>query len=981
MSSAAKNIFNIPAGQPFAKLLAASLLQQYQDKENELAQVLLLLPTRRACRVLRESFVELRAGKPLILPRMQPVGDLDEEELSLSILAHAEPEESWSLPPPLPPLRRQIMLAKHLGALYPRHSTEQRLKLAQALGHLMDQVYTENLDLKDLADLVPEGFASHWQITLEALKAISEHWPGRLKELGMIDHADRRNRLILKLAQHWQEHPPAYPVIGAGSTGSIPSTRQLLSVIATLPQGSLILPGLDSDMDEDSWSAMDETHPQFGLKQLLDEMQTPREAVKTFDNAQSDALNENRQILTREIMRPAQTSKNWANLPQDTATCKTLQDALKDLNLLECDHGREEAEAIAIMLRETLNQENKTACLITPDRTLAARVTENCERWGITVDDSAGLGLDKTPLGIFMQLALDVTAKNAAPIALLSLLKHPFCNMGIDLYELDIALRGTRPSAGFVGLKSHIESQERLDSGIKNKALSALESLQPILSPFIELRANEHNFTALLSAHIALCETLYGSKDLWQGDDGRNAAAFFAELFDHTGEMDALDLLDYADTLRHFMSQSKIRPAFGTHPRLQILGQLEARLIDADLVILGGLNEGVWPPEAQADPWMSRPMRKNFGLPSIERGIGLAAHDFAQGLCAPKIVITRALNNDNVPTVPSRWLQRLDAVLQAADIDRSLLKRDEVLHWARSIDEATTITPAARPMPKPPVDKRPRRLSVTRIETWLRDPYSIYARHILGLTQTDPLEKEIDAAERGNMLHKILERFISENKKSMPVDAAARLVEIAEEKIAQRGDEGSIWSFWLSRFNRTAHWLASHEAKWREQASVLDLEAEGHIIIKAKSGDFKLTAIADRIDAMNDGTAAIIDYKSGGSYAQAGMQDGRHPQLPLEAVILAAGGFENIPARQSSSLQYWVLSGSEGGKPTVLNKDVEALTQATRDCLQQLIESYDDPGMPYICLPRSDSAPRFNDYEHLARVKEWAITEDEEDAA
>ncbi|MEM7650714.1 MAG: double-strand break repair protein AddB [Pseudomonadota bacterium] len=988
----AETLFNIPAGQPFARILAQSLLDEYQTREDQLAQVLILLPTRRACRVLQDAFLELRGQKPLILPRMQPVGDLDEEELSLSILGHQDGNESWDMPAALSPIRRQILLSRLIAKAHPERTQDQTLKLAQALGQLMDQIYTENLDMANLVDLVPEEFAKHWQITLEFLEIISENWPKILKDLNVIDEADRRNRLILALAGFWKKHPPKHPVIGAGSTGSIPATAQLLSVISELPHGKIILPGLDSDMDEDSWEHLSESHPQFGFKQLLGRMNKTRQSVKTFqacEGHESD-LNAKRQILTREIMRPAETTSAWATLKNNQDEVQNLKDSLEGMSLIECEHGRAEADAIAILLRQTLNDADKTACLITPDRTLAKRVSASCQRWGITIDDSAGTSLKNTSRGTLFRLSAESIIENAAPNKLLSTLKHPLCHIdNIALHALDCALRGLKPANGFEGLRAHIQKQERLEDTLKETALSALDAIESHFGAFLSLKDRPAPFFDLLKAHIALCESLTSSENtsgedlLWSGEEGQKAARFFAKLFDLAHELGPISMDEYIKILEHFMDQEQIRPSFGTHPRLQILGQLEARLIDADLVILGGLNEGIWPAEPAADPWMSRPMRKEFGLPSPERSVGLAAHDFAQGLCAPNVVLTRAERADGAPSVPSRWLQRFDAVLQAAQLKPETLKSDEILGWTEALDRAVEIIPAQRPMPAPPIKYRPRRLSVTQIETWLHDPYAIYARHILGLKIMEPLEKPIDAAERGTLLHTILQHFVDKNPRDLPDNPAKTLINIARNEIENRHEDPSIWSFWWSRFTKTAQWIAQHEKEWRQTARNIATETKGTLEIQTEGQNFTLSAIADRIDSDAKGRAAIIDYKSGGQFSKSGLQTGELPQLPLEALILRHGGFDKIESFEPSSLQYWVLSGQAGGKITTIDQELDQILDNTSENLKLLIEAYDDPQMPYICLPRADKAPRFNDYEHLARIKEWSVSADasEEEAA
>ncbi len=991
MSTKTKNIYNIEAGRPFARTLAQNLLNETAQQEERLSKYLILLPTRRACRVLHEAFLELHDQKPLLLPQMQPIGDLDEEELSLSIMGQTDAEEEWALPPALPPLRRQILLARLIRKMHPDNSQEQALKLAQTLGHLMDQIYTENLDMADLEKLAPDDFAQHWQVTLQFLEILSEHWPKILQEQGLIDQADRRNRLILTLADFWKNHPPGTPIIAAGSTGSIPSTARLLSVIAELPNGKIILPGFDHDIDQVSWNALNETHPQYGFKQLLKHIGAERNDVKAFEKNSAEPLNQHRQNLAREIMRPAETTKKWAELSSIPETQNTLKESLENLSLIACDQIHEEASVIAILMRETLNTPDQTACLITPDRNLAAQVIAACKRWNITLDDSAGQSLKQTRRGTFLRLSLQAITANFSPLPLLTLLKHSFCRIGMDrqsysntVQALDYALRGSKPAPGFDGLRRHIDEQDRLDEHIKSAALEMLQKLENLLQPLQSLTTSSTPFTEILKTHLQLCEILAATDEksgidaLWSGEEGTKTAGFFAALFDETQTLDAMTLNDYAAALDHFMDQTQIRPAFGTHPRLQILGQLEARLIDADLVILGGLNEGVWPPDAGADPWMSRPMRKDFGLPSPERGIGLAAHDFVQGLCAPKVILTHSLKADGAPAVPSRWLQRLNAVMQATNLGTP--QETNILQWARTLDSTDSIVPALRPAPCPPIENRPRRLSATQIETWLRDPYAIYARHILNLKMLDPLEKPIDAAERGQVLHAILERFVIETNTKLPEQSDAILIKMAREEIEKRPEDPHIWSFWWPRFAKTAKFIASHEQNWRKTTRNIATELRGEIKIDTTGKPFTLVAIADRIDQYHDGKTALIDYKSGGSFSKKAMQSGSLPQLPLEALILARGGFPNLGTLDTQSLQYWVLSGAAGGKITALESDIETLVTQTGESLRLLIESYDEPDMPYLNLPRPDQAPRFNDYEHLARIKEWAVTGDTTEA-
>ncbi len=960
----APKVYNIPAGVPFADALTAELLRRAGTPE-ELSHMRVLLPTRRACRTVRESFLRIGGGKPLLLPRLQPLGDIDEDELSFGA------DIDFALPPAIDPLKRQIILSKLVMA---RPDFEQgaghAMALAGALGRLMDRIYTENLNMADLPALAGE-FATHWEVTLEFLKIISENWPKILAERGVIDAADRRNRLINALSDHWTKNPPQAPVIAAGSTGSIPATARLLQVIANLPQGAVILPGLDVGMDEDSWQTLEDTHPQATLKHLLAQLEIERRDVKSWSVAEDHAGS--RRWLVSEIMRPAASSGAWANLHTKSGAREQADRALQNLMRADADTPQEEARLIAVLMRGALEEPGRTAALVTPDRDLARRVAVACRRWGINVDDSAGQRLTDTVTGSFLRLCTRACISNLAPGALLALLRHRLCNQQHDLVsKLEIkGLRGAKPPPGIEGLRNRLA--ERRDGKELEKFL---DKLQKALSPFLELAQQEQvEFHVLLDGHIKTAEALAGADRLWSGDDGEAAALFLSNLRAQAAELPAMNAEDYLAVLEQLMAGVTVRRAWGTHPRLFILGQLEARLLQADLVILGGLNEGTWPPDAGHDPWMSRPMMKRFGLPAPERGTGLSAHDFAQGFCARDVVLTRARRIDGTPAVPARWLQRLDTVLQALKIDPKEITREgeRWLDLVRRMDRAPAQKSYPRPAPVPPVSLRPRELSATRIETWMSDPYSIYARYVLRLKKLDALEKAPDAADRGNFLHHVMDRFVKDHPATLPADAAKKIIAYGSDHLARRADDPGFWDFWWPRFERLANWTAAHERDWRRTSTPVKTEVPGEMTL----GNFTLTAKADRIDRLSNGSYAIIDYKSGGAFSKSKIASGESPQLPLEGLIAQAGGFEDVASGNVGWLGYWVMTGGEPpGEVECLDDNVADTLAETRAGLEALIKLYDDPKTAYHAIPDPDRAPRYNDYEQLARVQEWTALGD-----
>ena len=982
-------VFTIPAGTPFVDALAAGLVERIGGGPEDLAAAIVLLPTRRACRALGEAFLRLTGGRPTLLPRMRPLGDLDEDELAIAgafdLLAEMPSEDGAAggddIPPALSGLRRQILLTRLVMALSGRDtSAEQAARLAAELGRLLDQVHTERLDFAALAGLVPDELAEHWQVTLEFLAILSEQWPRVLAAEDAVDTAERRNRLLAAQAAAWRRHPPAGPVIAAGSTGSIPATADLLKVVAELPQGCVVLPGLDTDMDEETRDALDPTHPQYGMVRLLAHLELSVEAVQPWppadrpSPADQPAAAERRRLI-QVALRPAGLTDRWRRQAPFSAA------ALEGVSRIDCPGPREEAGVIALILREALETAGRTAALITPDRALARRVAAELRRWAIDVDDSAGAPLAHTPPAAFLRLALAMVAEDFAPVATLAALKHPLAAgrrrpvaFRTAVRELEIAaLRGPRPAPGIDGLHAALGGQASRFAALLASLEEAVASLHALL------RQTAADPLALVSAHVACVEALAatdeapGAARLWAGEAGEAVAHFLAELADSAASLGPLAGRQYAGLFDALMAGRVVRPRFGRHPRLAIWGPLEARLQQADVVVLGGLNEGCWPPETQAGPWMSRPMMKSFGLPLPERRIGLSAHDFAQAFAAPRVVLTRASRVEGTPTVPSRWLARLDALTAGSGLAQALETDRRWIAWFEGLDAAGPPRPVVPPRPRPPAEARPRRLSVTQVEAWIRDPYAIFARHILGLAPLDALDADPAAAERGTIIHDALEAFIRAVPGELPADAEDRLIAIGRQVFGDRTARPGVRAFWWPRFERLARWFIDFERRRRAAGHrVLATETRGELVLAAPGGPFLLSGRADRLDLTPTGDLAIIDYKTGQVPSRKQVECGLAPQLSLEAAMAAAGGFAGIPAKSVAEMIYLRLTGGRlPGEERVLNEGVAAIAEEAMSGLARKVALFDNPRTPYLSRRRPMFERDVGDYDHLARVKEW----------
>nr|WP_321445900.1 double-strand break repair protein AddB [uncultured Cohaesibacter sp.] len=1033
---AAPSIFSISPASPFLAtlidaLIEGRLLPHFRaDNPADLGRAIVYVPTQRTADALKAAFLphlKSRGWQSVILPRIHVIGDMDEDLMPFKVAAGAD-DGFWQLPTAMDSLQRRLSMTSlvHRWAqnyarealslsdndvLHVSNTPSDAAYLAIDLLALIDAVHRERSDWALLEGLVPEDYSAFWQISLKFLETATSLWPDYLKALGLVDPVERRNAVLKAEIEAIKAHDG--PVIAAGSTGSIPATADLLQAVALHEQGALILPGLDFHLDEESWQAIGALHPaigepsgvaghpQFNLKQLLDLIGVGRKEVinlSTLSQTQSD-----RTLLVSEALRPAETTDKWGE-SLGRLSDDARQAALTGVALAEAENEQEEARIAALALREVLERPGARAALVTPDRALARRVLLELKRWSIDVEDTAGMPLAETPPALLLRLMVECVIDRFDPIRLLALFKHPLTSFGLPRGEVRRAarflelkvLRGPRLGAGIAPIRKELarkreEAEERHESGpfkteIWDLCANLIDQLEGALAPLVGLSEQEDGaqFAQWVEAVIASLEKLAADQDgtpnrLYDEAAGRALLGFFDRVGQWNEGALPLDGRDVAPFLVALMSGETVLSHGEGDSRLQLLGTLEARLLDVDRVVIGGLNEGSWPAETKSDAWLSRPMRAGMMLEPPERRIGLAAHDFAQAMGRGEVVLIRSLKMGGQPTVPSRWLQRLEAV--SGPVARKAMRQRGANYgrWAKALDAPQRAVTLLRPEPVPPLDARPRHLSVTEIETWVRDPYALYAKHVLGLRPLDDIGTAPGGAEKGSIIHDILGDFTQEWNGPYDESAVDRLLELGRNAFNRLEHFPELLAFWWPRFERIARWFVLEwEAPRTGEIAGRHAEISGAITLPVRGGDFHLRGRADRLDISTDDRLHVIDFKTGTPPSAKQVLPGFAPQLALEGYMAKLGGFADIPRGIEMADMAWIrLSG--GRKPGEVKSGVEKdyaaedIVELIGKRLLALITAYDDPSKGYPSRARPMFERFESPYDHLARVKEWSL--------
>ncbi len=1045
-------LFTIAPGIPFLQALADAIcagtgeggigLAINPHDPLSLARTTLFLPTRRSAEslaaILAARITALTGQPSALLPRIQPLGGLDEAELDLIAgdsggvsLPSGEPDDV-ALPAAIHPLRRQLLLARQIAAwgksvnracfglddlrfrLVPERFAE-AVDLAARLAELIDTLQASGVPFTRLSQIEAGEYDRLWEFTLGFLRIAGENWPLILEAEGVLDPTERRNRLIAAECARIAGGRMAGPVIAAGSTGSVPATADLLRAIAASPRGAVVLPGLDVWLDDSSWQSLKKpqtgaadpaiSHPQAMMARLLEGMGAVRGDVRPLGEIPEPAgtVASARARVASQALRPAHSTAYWQDdlhaLPASVAAL-----AMRDVRLIEAADERGEALAVALVLREALEDTAGHAALVTADRGLAERVAIELERWGVTVDDSAGRPLLRSLNGSLARRLLDLVANDFARETVVSLLAHPLLRLGMTVGEraraamtLEIAgLRGAPSAPGFAGLMQAVNAAgdrrsarhapfplQRISDDDLALAVQLVERLGEACSPLVAISATgPADASAFAAVHRQCLAALTANADTapaaFTGEAGQILLALLEQIISEGGITPEGDIGDYAEVFAALAGPLVVAPRTSKGARISILGLLEARLLDADLMVLAGLNEGVWPPQTEGEPFLNRPMRHALGLPVPERRIGQSAHDLAQGFSTGRLVMTRAGKAGLTQTVPSRFWQRLQAVVPEADWQAALARGADVLALAHHLDTPNKVEAMPRPAPRPPARLQPLRLSVTEVETIYRDPYAIHARRILGLDVLEALEMPIGARDRGNLLHDIVGGFAKAWPLGLPADPLARLMEIGEAAFAPMMKEPDVAAFWWPRFQGIAARFIAWETARRPLITEIAVEQGAHHSQKLADGQtLVLAARADRIERNRDGSLTILDFKTGAPPSDRQIELGIAAQLTLEAAMASRTGFGAMAAAPVAKVAYVLLKPSTDDllaeRPKKL--DSETLAAMADEHLARLLEtvaryrSGEWAFVPHLFpqYMRSDGP-----YNALARVKEWS---------
>jgi ATP-dependent helicase/nuclease subunit B len=1052
--------FQLPFGCPPLSLLAHRLVAQNLSSD-QLTRAQIWLPTERARRSLIHQLQKLNLPAVpdirLIQPILNPLND--------TAIDSTPSEETKPQAPP--PLIAQLATANWLmnrdlelgGGAGHERSWPAALCIAKQLLQLHHQLLGHDIDWHQVLEADPSAWSEQAMIGQQLLQDWQDWWPGWLRQHGYTAAKAAQQDELATMQAAWQRTSP--PIIWMlGADGALPLDQQLMRLVAMQPQGAVLLPAMpDYTGAEVAQLATSPRHPHGQLMAFLQSVKgAPWPLPRWLGADKADTIPPQ---LAGTMPPPGrqQLLQQWFSVPnrggiEPHAASLSADSITENFSVQPCHNQHQEAQLIALAMRRALDNSsdipNYKAALITPDRQLAKQVAAALKRWNIVVDDSAGQPLIQTPLGRLVALSLTVMQPQVEASAVLALLYHPLCSLGMPpatlraiARTLDAAWRGLPITPSYAGLiarwklvgvlddeiwSNESDSNDQGDNAAAKTAQNAaqIDQLLTMMQDWQQEKPREHAMLAdWLEWHRRWLDRCLTRQAGDVGDDTphlqtpqpnsseaeqhqQHAIAeqqlnqIWQQLTEASPHLGLLSLQEYHHLLTEQLAMTAVRQPVGQHPHLAIWGVLEGRLQHADLMILGGLNEGVWPSPPPSNPWLPNVIRHAIGLPDEAGGAGSAAHDFIQNLQAPNLLLTFSHSRDGQPAAPCRWLIKLRAMLtkrvwqdsantggnslgQSLPDWETLLPTYLPLQQLEALDipspslVAAAAALSAVPAPNPDPALRPRQLSASQLQQLMTDPYSFYAATMLRLKPRPSFDDEDEVPRNlGNLLHHNLELFSLRHGTDWPQDAPQQLLNQLRETLRLLA-ENPLMAYHWQRLTDAVNWLDRQERQHRNQTIPLVkvlVEKTGKATMTLNGHSIQLRARADRIDVDSTGGVTLLDYKTGSLPKPGMIQRGLALQLTLEAWLWDQGGFgKDLANTHLVDCQIWRLNGGEqGGADFSYNakkiNDLQGLIADFSAGAAELLHHLLLSPTPFYPDPWPDLPPR-NDYAHLKRRAGW----------
>ncbi len=971
------NIFNIKSNYNFLESLVCWVLQEYGADLIYLSKVTILLPSRRSCRVIKEIFLKQAGKNAIILPNIMAIGDIDKHEIGLKFLELNQLSDFNKLVvKPSSSLKYRCLLIDEIRKFNDKTHlfgknihTNQIDLIASNLEDFLAEVDREELDLDNLENVDEIDLATHKQKILQFLRHFGSNWRQVLAKNDLKYNLSYQREIIDLNSKYLDQNKTEFPIIAAGSTGSMKATSRLLKTISSLENGFIFLFGLDKDIKPEIWDVISDSHPQFMLKRLLETLKILPNQVKDIKFEQFQQKDEQINKLLSYSFLPASKTDIWTKINDLSEV------SVQDLTQIECKDSFDEAAIISLIMLKAINQKDQSAALVTSDKNLAMMVKEILLKFDVNIDNSKNNKLVDSEivsylLSIAVFMTLDFKASN-----LLTILKNKITRVGFEdvfyldnlkLFELEILRKN-------FSLKNIDLVAQKIEEFNDDNLSDWFKKIRTTLNIF-SLKEGKSSFYQVLLKNLECAKKLSENNKNEIGLDKLTGVEEFFEFLEEVrGEASSFKVESevYYKILRQFLSGYNFDIKQNHHPRLHILSPIEARLMNFDVMIVSNLNENEFSSQIKTQNWLSRKMRLDFGLSDLTRKIGVSAFDFSNYLGNRQVFLTRSLLSNNSPTTKLRFLLKLETVLKATNL---VDKLDDGKYWYflleefnnfqednRFLSEKKRHQQLSKNLANPPLKDRIKKISVTDVGKWIRDPYYIYAKRILNLKPLNKIDEEASFANFGNFVHETLENFVNDYDK---IDKNNRLNIL----LTTYGQKYFIKYFlnqenhllWWPRFENIAKWFIKNEIEVRKNLKNCDTELSANIVIDGVNISTKI----DRINVDLEGNIEIIDYKTGMIAAALDIRKGLEPQLPLEALIfLNKNGFdlENV-----KKLQYYCAKGRDKNEIKDL-KDVDKLIKAANNGIEQLIDIFNKFKTPFYPCPDPDIYKK-NEYHHLARI-------------